>query len=56
MNSFFVIPNLIGNPVLLNVGDGFPIESGMTGEKSGMTGTMLYMTGKKSGMLRIKKI
>jgi hypothetical protein len=49
MNSFFVIPNLIGNPVLLNVGDGFPIESGMTG-------TMLYMRGKKSGMLRIKKI
>jgi hypothetical protein len=52
VDSFFVIPNLIGNPVLLNVGDGFPIESGMTGEKSGMTGEKSGMTEKKSRMTK----
>lgn len=28
----FVIPDLIGDPVLLNTRDGFPIELEMTGE------------------------
>jgi hypothetical protein len=29
---YFVIPDLIGDPVSLKRGDGFPIELGMTGE------------------------